>query len=65
MTESTSDGEAGASDACDGISDTVSPSRREFLKFSAAAGATLLGGCVGDDDSQSDVDAADPAASFA
>ena len=30
--------------------DEVSPGRREFLKVSAAAGATLLGGCISDDE---------------
>ena len=33
--------------------DAVSPGRREFLKVSTAAGVTLLGGCLSDDDPQS------------
>jgi hypothetical protein len=28
----------------------VSPGRRDFLKLTAAAGATFLGGCLNDDD---------------
>jgi len=31
--------------------DAVSPGRRDFLKMTAAAGATLLGGCLSDDES--------------
>ena len=39
-----------ASSSSDVFSDAVSPGRRDFLKLTAAAGATLLGGCLNDDD---------------
>ena len=39
-----------ASSSPDVFSDAVSPGRRDFLKLTAAAGATLLGGCLNDDD---------------
>ena len=37
--------------------ETVSPGRREFLKVSTAAGVTLLGGCLTDDDPQASLGA--------
>ena len=39
-----------ASSSSDVFSDAVSPGRRDFLKLTAAAGATFLGGCLNDDD---------------
>ena len=37
-----------APDAGEKGSDTTSPTRRKFLKASAAAGVSLLGGCIRD-----------------
>ena len=46
-----------ASSSSDVFSDAVSPGRRDFLKLTAAAGATLLGGCLNDDDPQQELGA--------
>ena len=46
-----------ASSSPDVFSDAVSPGRRDFLKLTAAAGATLLGGCLNDDDPQQELGA--------
>ena len=51
-------------DASGDDDDTMSPGRREFLKLSTAAGVTLLGGCIGDDDAQSLLGDAAPFAKF-
>ena len=52
MSEASSDTGARASNDLDDVAEAVSPGRREFLKVSAAAGATLLGGCISDDGAQ-------------
>ena len=64
MSESSSDIVDRGSNSSGAVSDAVSSGRREFLKFSAAAGATMLGGCLDDDDPQRMLAAAAPFAKF-
>lgn len=59
-----SDSVAAAANDVDPVDAAVSPGRREFLKVSAAAGATLLGGCIGDDDEEPALGATTPFSTF-